>query len=199
VDSEITGTVLSAAPRIVGNNKTIYDVAFSDGNTYVTFDAAIWAKVQTVGQQPASARVSVKQNGDFTNFYLNDIAPQGQLGPPGVTLHAPAPQQVHASPLAELVPAAQIARAPQSGGMTPEREQKIVKQSSFSTAFNFVGALYNGAGESEFEEAAGKALDLAKELYGQVMGNEPVTEPVAVEAPVAVPAAQNGQGDGIPW
>jgi hypothetical protein len=185
VDSEISGTVLSATPRIVGNNRTIYDVAFSDGNTYTTFDAKIWAKVQAVGQQPATARVSVKQKDQFTNFYLNDIAPQGQLAATSAPV-ATAPQP-------------QVARAPQSGGMSPEREQKIVKQSSFSTAFNFVGALYNGAGESEFEEAAGKALDLAKELYGQVMGNEPVTEPVAVEAPVAVPAAQNGQGDGIPW
>jgi hypothetical protein len=196
VDSEITGTVLSAAPRIVGNNKTIYDVAFSDGNTYVTFDAAIWAKVQTVGQQPASARVSVKQNGDFTNFYLNDIAPQGQLGPPGVTLHAPAPQQVHASPLAELVPAAQIARAPQSGGMTPEREQKIVKQSSFSTAFNFVSSLYQGAGDSEFEAAVNMAHQLAKELYGHVMGGEQADPDMAG---VNTPGASEVPGDPIPW
>jgi hypothetical protein len=143
VDSEITGTVLSATPRVVGNNRTIYDIAFSDGNTYTTFDAKIWAKVQQVGQQPATARVSVKQKDQFTNFYLNDIAPQGQLAATSAPVATPPPPQA--------------ARAPQSGGMSPEREQKIVKQSSFSTAFNFVGALYQGAGESEF----GRRLKLA--------------------------------------
>jgi hypothetical protein len=152
VDSEITGTVLSATPRVVGNNRTIYDIAFSDGNTYTTFDAKIWAKVQQVGQQPATARVSVKQKDQFTNFYLNDIAPQGQLAATSAPVATPPPPQA--------------ARAPQSGGMSPEREQKIVKQSSFSTAFNFVGALYQGAGDERVGAAIELAHNIAKELYG---------------------------------
>jgi len=190
VDSEISGTVLSATPRVTGNGKTIYDINFSDGNTYTTFDAKIWAKVQAVGQQPASARVSVKQNGNYTNFYLNDIAPQGQLAATSAPVATAAPQVVR----------------PQNGGMSPEREQKIVKQSSFSTAFNFIGALYQGAGESELEQAIDQAKFLAKELYGEVMGEQhtsraPVEGPNGAVAGVAVgdSAADNGKGDGIPW
>ena len=190
MDSEINGTVLSAAPRIVGNNKTIYDVNLSDGNTYTTFDAKLWAKVAPLVGQPVSARVAVKQNGNYTNFYLNDIAPQGQLA-------------ATSAPVATAAP--QIAR-PQNGGMSPEREQKIVKQSSFSTAFNFIGALYNGAGESEVQFAIAAAKSLAKELYGEVMGEQsavraPVEGPNGAVAGVAVndSAADNGKGDGIPW
>lgn len=180
MDSEIQGTVLSATPRVVGGNRTIYDIAFSDGNTYTTFDAKIWAKVQQVGQQPATARVSVKQKGDYTNFYLDDIAPQGQLAATSAPVATPPPPQA--------------ARAPQSGGMSPEREQKIVKQSSFSTAFNFVGALYQGAGESELEQATMHAKVLAADLYGHVMGEQqPVPEPVAVGA------AETPSNDAIPW
>ena len=191
MDSEISGTVLSATPRVTGNGKTVYDINFSDGNTYATFDAKIWAKVQAVGQQPASARVSVKQNGNYTNFYLNDIAPQGQLAATSAPVATAAPQVIR----------------PQNGGMSPEREQKIVKQSSFSTAFNFIGALYNGAGESEVQFAIAAAKSLAKELYGEVMGEQQQTPRAPVEGPngavagVAVndSAAENGKGDGIPW
>jgi len=194
VDSEISGTVLSAAPRIVGNNKTIYDVNLSDGNTYTTFDAKLWAKVAPLIGQAVSARVAVKQNGNYTNFYLNDIAPQGQLAATSAPVATPAP-------LPQAAP--QPARA--QGGMSPEREQKIVKQSSFSTAFNFVGALYQGAGESEFDAAVKHASVLAERLYGAVMGGwdtsgeQPAAEPVAAGAAASDSAADNGKGDGIPW
>ena len=193
MDSEISGTVLSAAPRVTTNGKTVYDVAFSDGNTYVTFEAKIWAKVQQVGQQPASARVSVKQNGQYTNFYLNDIAPQGQLAATSAPVATPAPLP--------LAPA--TSPPPRGGGMTPEREQKIVKQSSFSTAFNFVGALYQGGGDGEFVAAVNMAHELARELYGHVMGEQGGTAGLApVEGPNGVAGAavaENGKSDGIPW
>jgi len=188
VDSEISGTVLSATPRVTGNGKTVYDIAFSDGNTYATFDAKIWAKVQAVGQQPASARVSVKQNGNYTNFYLNDIAPQGQLAATSAPVATAAPQVVR----------------PQNGGMSPEREQKIVKQSSFSTAFNFIGLLYQSSGV-DAEQATNEALALAKQLYGEVMGEQsavraPVEGPNGVAGePVAAGVAESGSSDGIPW
>ena len=195
MDSEISGTVLSATPRVTTNGKTVYDIAFSDGNTYVTFDAKIWAKVQQVGQQPASARVSVKQNGQYTNFYLNDIAPQGQLAATSAPVATPAPSGSGLT--------SHVRTAPQGGGMTPEREQKIVKQSSFSTAFNFVGALYQGAGDSEFVAAVNMAHELAKELYGHVMGEQGGTAGLApVEGPNGVAGAavaENGKSDGIPW
>ena len=188
MDSEISGTVLSAAPRIVGNNKTIYDVNLSDGNTYTTFDAKLWAKVAPLIGQAVSARVAVKQNGNYTNFYLNDIAPQGQLAATSAPVATPAPLP--------LAPA--ISPASRGGGMSPEREQKIVKQSSLATAFKFVGSLYQGAGESELEAAKALAHELAKELYGHVMGEQQA--PLApVEGPVAASATDNGKGDGIPW
>ena len=190
MDSEINGTVLSAAPRIVGNNKTIYDVNLSDGNTYTTFDAKLWAKVAPLIGQPVSARVAVKpnpKNPQYTNFYLNDIAPQGQLAATSAPVATAAPQVVR----------------PQNGGMSPEREQKIVKQSSFSTAFNFIGLLYQGSGV-DAEQATNEATTLARRLYADVMGEQqasraPVEGPNgAAGEPVAV-AADNGKGDGIPW
>ena len=181
MDSEISGQVLSATSRVTTNGKTVYDIAFSDGNTYATFKGDLFTKAQGLQGQQASARVSVKQKGEYTNFYLNDIAPAGQLAPPGVTLHQPSAAQPP-----------QPAPAPQ-GGMSAEREQKIVKQSSFATAFKFVGALYQGANAvggltpAEIDDAKKLAHELAAELYGHVMGTQQA-------APAEKPAE-----DPVPW
>lgn len=185
MEQDIQVTVLSATPRVVGT-KTIYDIALSDGNTYSTFDAAIFAKATSLVNQPASARVKVGPNPkkpQYTNYYLNDIAPQGQLPPPGVT-----PTVIGQPQAAAAVAAVQKAPSTFNGGMTPEREQKIVKQSSFSTAFNFVGHILSGSGD--IEAAKEKAHKLAAELYGQVFGEE--KQPEAAGAAVS-------DSDGIPW
>jgi len=186
VDSEINGTVLSATPRVTGTGKTVYDIAFSDGNTYATFDAKIWAKVQSVGQQPASARVSVKQNGQYTNFYLNDIAPQGQLPPPGVTLHAAS--QAAPQPQASNVP--QAARPPQSGGMSAEDKARVTWLSCLSSAAQSVAG--SGAGSIEI-------LAVAQELYAATAsGVYKQTEKQQAE-PVAAANGAGDASDAIPW
>lgn len=178
MDSEISGTVLSAAPRIVGNNKTIYDVNLSDGNTYTTFDAKLWAKVAPLIGQAVSARVAVKQNGNYTNFYLNDIAPAGQLAATSAPVATPAPQA-----------APQPARA--QGGMSAEDKARVTFLSCLSSAAQ---GLANGLDADEVLLIADKFYDYtANGLYKQT------EQPQTAQEPVAAAAADNGKGDGIPW
>ena len=194
MDSEISGTVLSATPRVTGNGKTVYDIAFSDGNTYATFDAKIWAKVQAVGQQPASARVSVKQNGNYTNFYLNDIAPQGQLAATSAPVATAAPQAVP-----------QPAR-PQ-GGMSAEDKARVTWLSCLSSAAQGLVAgldkneiLGIAVGFYEFTARSGYKVPEQSAARTPVEGPNGVAgEPVAAGAAVNDSAGDNGKGDGIPW
>jgi len=176
--------VLSAAPRIVGNNKTIYDVNLSDGNTYTTFDTKLWAKVAPLVGQAVSARVAVKQNGNYTNFYLNDIAPQGQLAATSAPVATPAP-------LPQAAP--QPARA--QGGMSAEDKARVTWLSCLSSAAH---GLVAGLDEDQI-------LSIATTFYGFTaraeykQAEQPAAEPVAAGAAVGDSAADNGKGDGIPW
>lgn len=186
MENDIIGQILSVLGRPTNNGKTIYDIAFSDGNTYTTFDGKVAGKAQALQGQQVSARVKVQQKGQYTNLYLNDVAPVGQLPPQQQPVAA-------GSPVAQI-PLAPATSPPSRGGMSPEREAKIVKQSVLSTAFGFVGALYTGAGPEAAEEATAKALELAKTLYANVLGGGPVATPQAVaETPQEVAAEVNSE------
>jgi hypothetical protein len=200
VESDIQGSVLSVQGRNTRNGSTIYDIAFSDGNTYTTFDPDLATKANNLAGQAVSARVKVEQKGRFTNFYLNDIAPAGQLAPQA--LPAPGGTAVGV-PVAGGIPIVSNGGGSGGGrgGMTPEREAKIVKQNVLGTAFGFVGALFQGAGPEALEEATSLAGALAQKLYGVVQGAQPQAA-VPVAAPVATTpqevaaevAAEAGEG-----
>jgi hypothetical protein len=187
---DIIGQVLSVSGRPLNNGSTIYDIAFSDGVKYTTFDGEVAQKTNALVGQQVSASVTSKQKGQYMNHYWNDVAPQGQL----TSDAAPLPPVV--LPIADPVPI--IPMQQYSGGMAPEREAKIVKQSVFSTAFNFVGQLFQGAGPEAKDEAVEMALEIARTLYNRVQGGvEPAPEPVLLveqieaetSAPVTDPVA----------
>ena len=172
---DINAQVLGVSGRAVKTG-TIYDIAMSDGNKYSTFTPELATKAQGLTGQNVTARVEITQNGNYTNYTLQDIAPAGQL---------PAAALPSGVPTGNTIPIS-VPSSGGGGGMSPERETKIVKQSLLATAFNFVGHLYTGAGPEGFPEATAQALSLAKELYGQVMGGAqaPPTTPAAVAAVV---------------
>jgi hypothetical protein len=197
---EITSHVIGVQGRQTKAGVTWYDVAFADGNTYSTKDGVLAGKAQSLVGQNVSANVETQQRGQYTNKYLNDIAPAGQLpaastpNPNGVanaqaTLNS-------APPLIGGVPPIPVS----SGGMDPAREAKIVKQSLLSTSLGFVGQLYSGAGPEVQAEALEAGLTIAKALYAEVMGGQtpaPAPTPQAVAA--AVPGVQVGSEDLKTW
>lgn len=188
---DITGQVLSVVGRPVKNDNTIYDVAFSDGNKYSTFKAEIATKANGLVGQPVTARVSVTQNGKYTNYTLEDVGPVGSL--PALAMPAAPGAPLTGAPA--QTPPPPIPMQQNNGGMAPEREARIVKQSCLSTAFNFVGALFTSAGPEAFEEAKTLALDLAKELYAQVQGGATENTP---QTPQEIAASIPGVTVGVP-
>ena len=181
---EISAQVLSVVGGPAGSSgKTKYEVAMSDGQKYVTFNGPLAAKADSLKGQVVAARVDVKQNGQYTNYYLNDI------GLPGTLAALANPTQVASVPAQTLaaIPFVKDERVPDK-----ERQKLIVRQNVLGTAFDFVAALYNGAGPEALEEARDQALDLAKTLYGRVFAQDAVApEPVAVTVPDTVGADQH--------
>ena len=181
---DIVGQVLGVTGRATRNGNTVYDIQFSDGNKYSTFVPELATKAQQLTGQQVTARVEVKQNGKYTNYNLEDIAPVGQLPPlampvaGGTPLAAGVPM-VGAPP--QVAPGIPIVQG--GGGMPPEREARIVKQSVLATAFEFVGSIFTGAGPEALGEAKDAALSLAQELYGLVQG-APAAQPVAEAQPI---------------
>jgi hypothetical protein len=191
---------------VTGENKqtrngpaVIYKVTFADGTVASTWDAALASKAQGFISRSVDARVETKQNGKYTNTYLNDIAEPGQLpatSAPQASTTIPVQGNGAASP-SSPVP---IPVAPAGSGMDPAREAKIVKQSLLSTSLNFVGQLYSGAGPEAQSEALEAGLTIAKALYAEVMGGQapaPAPTPQAVAA--AVPGVSVGTEDLKTW
>jgi hypothetical protein len=186
---DISGQVLSVTGRNVNTKfgqKTVYDIVFSNGKTYSSWDAEVATKAQTYAAQkdvngnvtqPAQqvdARTVVKGDGKYED--IMEIALSGQLAQAAVAL----------ANGSTTIPTPAIPIAPiSSGGMSPERESKIVKQSCLSTAFNFVGNLWNYGDDGPYNEAIESALELAKTLYAEVYGQQNVAQsPTEVAAQV---------------
>jgi hypothetical protein len=168
---EIQGQVLSVSGRKTQKGNTIFEVAFSDGKTYTTFDNLLANQAKALepqNGQPAplvQAQVEVSQNGQYTNYNLKAIRPAG-----GVTvLSTPSGQVVGAS-----VPIP-IAPAPTGRGRDPEVEARIVRQNVLGTAFNFVA--HFGDEFSDHLAAKAAALALAKELFTHAFHGTPTTSP----------------------
>lgn len=210
---DVPGSVLGVTGRQTRNGRTVYEVAFSDGNKYSTFDPNLATKAQQLQGQAVSARVEITQNGQYTNFNLKDIAPQGQL--PAMAMPAPAGMAI---PIAGVAPAAGIPMqqpAQQGGGkgFTEDDKVRITKLAVLATAFDFVGNLLSGAGPDGLEEGVDLAETLAKRLYEQARAHEvaqpaaqtpqAVAEQVNAVAPGAVAVGEPEQppaaGSRIPW
>jgi hypothetical protein len=189
---DIQAQVLGVSGRGTRTGKTVYDVALSDGNKYSTFNPDVATKANNLVGQNVSARVEVKQNGQYTNYNLEDIAQVGQLAPlalpPGTPLGAPNTGGVGVPVAGPPIP------IQQGRGNDPEREARIVRQSSASTAFGLVGRLFEGAGPEAYEQAVEQAKKLAAEIAAWALG-----APQAAQAPqtpqevaAAVPGVQVG-------
>jgi hypothetical protein len=202
--TDITGSVLGVQGRHTRSQKLIYDVAFSDGVTYSTFDPDLATKCQGLMGQQATARVEVSQKVSggktFTNYNIHDIAPAGQLPAmtvpqaPGTPYPAGTPVPVVGAPSA---PAPGIPIAPPTsnggrgggGGMTLEDKRRIAFMSAASTAATLVGSLFSGAGPEAMAEMEEEWHRLTMATFRQafVQSQEPSAAPVAAApAPVAV-------------
>lgn len=197
---DIATQVLSVQGSTTKNGRAKYEIALADGTTYVTFKPELAAKAQSLMGQDVAARVNVSQNGRYTNYYLEDIASQGSLPPLAMPVPAGAPVPVNAPPLPP-VPVAPA--APSNGGMSPERETKIVKQSMLAAAANLVGHLFEGAGPEATEQAVELVGQIARGWFAEVMGVGPTVAPqVAPQVadavtPAAIAAAIPGVQVGV--
>lgn len=157
----------------------MYEVTFGDGSTAATKKAELATKAQSLLGQQVTARITEKQNGQYLNRYLDDIAPQGQLLAAAIPMGG-APVAVAAAPGIPIVGSG----GGGGGGMSPEREARIVKQSCLSTA----SQLFSGAGPEALEEM----LEVAKRLYAEVYGQQNVSQAAQpAQTAEAVAAAVN--------
>jgi hypothetical protein len=196
---DISGQVLSVVGEFKNTKfgpRTVWRVSFSDGQVYDTWKAAISTKAQQLQGQQVDIRAEVTQNTGndgtvYTNNTLLDIAPSGQLGAAAVETLLPMPVGASLSPSGVVGNGAAppIPIVASQGGMSPERESKIVKQSCLSTAFNFVGNFKFGPEYVELDEAVATALDLAKTLYAEVYGQQNVAQTPALVAQAVNAAA----------
>jgi hypothetical protein len=186
---DISGQVLA----VTGESKTtqygqrtVYRIAFSDGQTYDTWKADIATKAQQLQGQQVDIRAETKTNLGkdgvtvFTNLTLLDIAPTGQLLPAASTaIGVTGPPVVNGAGAQISVGSVGIPMAPPQQYQrekSPEEQSRIVKQSCLATAFNFVGTLFSGSGLDTHESAESMALALTKVLYAEVYGQENVAQ-----------------------
>lgn len=164
MESTITGTVADVTGRTVNTSRgqaSIFDVLIGTQKAS-TFKSEIAEQANALKGSTVRAFVDVSERNGYTNYTLK-----------GVELLDAAPSSAPTT--------STISVAPTSGGMSPEREARIVRQSSMATAFNYAAA----AGLSEDE-----AFALAGRIYARAMG-ETQPEPVA--------AGATETSDGIPW
>ena len=201
MESTITGTVGEVTGRTVNTSRgqaPIYDVTIGDTKTS-TFKAHVAEEAKALQGSEVTAKVDVTERNGYTNHTLL-----------GVTLVSAAPQNPYGNTAsgksvvyttASGIPLAPATSPESRGGMSPEREQKIVRQSSMATAFNYAAS----AGLSEDE-----AFALAGRIYARAMGvsgstshdaeelrssrEQPAQEPVA-----AVATAPTEVVDDIKW
>ncbi len=183
--AECNGTVLGVTGRTISQGRVVYDVQAQletpEGvlaQKLGTFKQELASQAQSLTGQRASFRYEVVVKGQYTNYNLDAIAPEGQLAAVAVG----------------TIPIDQGGGQRGGGGgrgfqKDPETQRQIVKQNVLGTAHRFVGEFYTGLGPDFLEEATAKALAHAQKLYGIVTGGAPAAEPVAAAQPVVVPQA----------
>ena len=199
VQVQVAGQITS---KPTANGGTKFDIPLSNGMKASTFDVSLATKVSQFGGQVFTARLEQKPNPRGGAPYTNITAVAGA----GEQLTPEIPQA--GTPIGQAFPptatATPIVPAPQ-GGMSPEREIKIVKQSMLAAAANLVGHVFAGSGVESLEEAEQHVERIAKGWFGHVFDvakpeQQPAESPAAVAAFVAdqagAPVVQVGT-DGV--
>lgn len=188
---DVQGAVLSVLGRNTNGGRTVYDVAFSNGKTYSTFDAQLAQQGQALqSQQGVTLRYEVSQNGQYTNENVVGLFPPGMN--PGT--FSP-PQQQASIPMGGTPTGIPMASGG-GGGMSAEDKARLTRLSSASTAFEFVGALLNGLGPESVREALGFARQLTEEInaYGMTGQWPSGIQPTPLGVALGVPGVQVGVG-----
>ena len=173
MESTISGTVGEVAGRTVNTKNgpaPIFDVNIGDTQVS-TFKADIAEQAKVLQGSAVEATVSVRQNGQYTNYTLL-----------GVKLIDAAPQNGNTASTTAVAPAAE------KKGWQPEDTARVTKLSCLSTAFSYAGV--QGI-------SVDTALSIAQRLYGIAMGDHEASVPEAELAGVAREATE--KEDGIPW
>lgn len=170
MESTITGTVgqIQGKPTKAG---TVWEVEIG-GKRVNTWKEPMAQEVRLYEGSTVEATIDTTEN---KNGYPKNTILAVKLvdAAPGV------PAVVAVQQPASAIP---VSTAP-SGGMSPEREQKIVRQSSMATAFNYAAS----AGLSEDE-----AFALAGRIYARAMGEK---QP----EPVGAAVSPSESVDDTPW
>lgn len=214
---DINGKILGVTGSTTRNGGSKYNISFSDGKTYSTFDQAAASKANGLLNQDVTMRVEQKPSRDGTRMFDNmiDVALVGQLGqsPQGVQIGGGIPMTVGGGiPMNNPIPMVSGG----GGGMSNEDKQRISRFAAAGTAFEFIGSIYAGGGPESLAEAVKNARALTAELvrYGYTgdysLGGQQVAQPVPTtpqEVAQQVPGVQVGaEGidnshpvDDIPW
>lgn len=185
---EHSGQVLSVVskPTSKGN---VYEAEIG-GMKFSTFKDEIGGQLAVLQGKMVKVAYTTKSNTGrngqtYVNNYLDDITEDGSLPTPA--LRDNVTEQVQGGGQVVV----------KNDSMPPERESRIVRQSSMKIAFDFV-AQYSGDGpptEEDWKNAEERALALAARLYQWAWGGpsrapEPEPEPgepVKPEVPVFLP------------
>lgn len=184
MQQDITGQVLGVTGKPTSNGGTKFDVAFSDGNSYSTFDGAMAQKANSLVNQAVSARVESKPSRDGQRVFWNlvDVAPQGQLAPGAAPLGG---QTVNLAQAAQsLVPTGNI---PIVQG-NPAKDAQIAKSVAVKVAAEIVAGLFSGAGPEALSESLDAFDTVGKHVLGILTGSPSQGENNS--SPQVVPAEQ---------
>lgn len=143
-----------------GTARNRWEVALSDGNTYVTWEPNLGNKAYgLVNQDGVTVRVTLKpsKDGRFQNYYLDDIAGPGETLPPqampagaGTPVQQAAPMQQQVGQQAQQggAPAAPPPQAPMGpkSRYTPEEEARMARSAALKYATHLASGVFAGIG-----------------------------------------------------
>lgn len=181
---QVTAVINSVAPRQAGD-RTIYDIDVG-GQVYSTFKPDAMRQANEHIGQLVTAEVTIKQNGEYTNYFFEGIPGAAPAGPPAL------------GPVAAQGAPAPAPRPSSSRSSDPATEARITKLSLIKSASELVGRIYEGAGPEMLVEAQDAATILAKAWYKQVMA-EPPAPLQAVPEPAPAPVQETAQNELPDW
>ena len=181
---QITAQLLAVVGRQTRTGKPVWDAQVADqsvnGGKFSTFDPQLAGKAGQFANQMVTLTYEVKQNGQWTNYDLVDVAPAGSM-PPQVQGAVPnvGAQQYTPPP---------ITQGPSSGGggnsaYPPEVVTRITKLATLEIAGALVGRAVEGSGiDAESATQLGDVVEtLAKRFYTMARSHE--QQPVAAQQP----------------
>jgi len=192
MEADIQGQILGVTGRTSKSGQhQMFDVAFSDGNKYTTFDQGLANKASQYVNQQVTARVSVEQNGKYTNYNLVDFAPAG-ASLPAQAQPAAAGTPIQVAPQPVVIPQQQ-----ESKKFTEADATRITKLACLGSAVELVGQLVQGAGPEAVNEAMDLALAVSRKFYSEARSHEAPDAPgpsTPAEVAAVVPGVTVGVG-----